>query len=312
MTLNASAVLREFSDNENLFQLLIQHDEFKKLVGVCAQFDTNRMNMPYAHHMLNNMLAQFYEQEPHFFKDGDKEKAFEVVKPFVNDICYNCLIVLRSDDSISPDVTYENQAAQGVRKLGIHRIRAIEQIKCLIAAISRVHGVKASGLIGDNLRRKIIETMLYLIKTYHFCSIAHQQSLVIFNYLKELFDEQDISTLWKFVKVCFDGDTRFTFPTTRVASGMIMGQVTKIAFELRQVMQQSLDAMNSSDDEDELNEEEIKKREEISYWNRFCKDKIDRLYKIWETKLGSDPVSGSDTEGSDDEKAGEKIDDDDD
>ena len=59
MTLNASNVLREFSDNENLFQLLIQHEEFKKLVSVCGQFDSNRQNLPYAHHMLNNVLAQF-------------------------------------------------------------------------------------------------------------------------------------------------------------------------------------------------------------------------------------------------------------
>ena len=82
---------------------------------------------------------------------------------------------------------------------------------------------------------------------------------------------------------------------------MIMGQVTKIAFELRKVMQEALDAMNSSDDEDEMDEEATRKRIEISNWNRFCKEKIDKLYKIWEARLGSDPVDNSDSEKSDED-----------
>jgi len=240
---------------------------------------------------MNILLAQFCEQEPHFFKDGDKVKAFEEIKPFINDICYNSLIILRASDEEEPNAKFTNQAAEGVRKLGIQRIRAIENLKWLLAAISKVHGLK-SGLISEALRRKIIETMLYLIRTYHFCSISHQQGLVILNYLKELFDDEDLRMLKSFVKECFEGDTKFHFPSGKIASGMTMGQVTKIAFELRNITQQALDNMDSSENEDE-DVEAYQKRVEIDRWQKFCKEKIDKLYKIWETKLGSNEKHSS-------------------
>lgn len=107
------------------------------------------------------------------------------------------------------------------------------------------------------------------------------------NYLKELFDDEDLKQLKNFVRECFEGDTKFYFPSGKIASGMTMGQVTKIAFELRNIAQQALDNMNSSEDEDDMDEQTIAKRQEIGKWQRFCKEKIDKLYKIWETKLGA-------------------------
>jgi hypothetical protein len=230
-----------------------------------------------------------------------------VIKPFVSDLCYNAIIVLRANDVDEPDSHYENQAVGTTRKLGIHRIRAIEQIKALLAAINRVYGLKESGLITETVRRKIIETVLYLIKTYHFCSISHQLGLVILNYLKELFDEEDLRALKGFVQECFRGNTRFIFPSGQVASGMTMGQVTKIAFELRNITQQALNNMDSSDNEDEENEEHMRKCLEITQWQRFCKEKIDKLYKIWETRLGAEQPSDSE---SDDPQQDDKPDDD--
>lgn len=265
MTLNASSVLREFCDNDNLFNLLLAPEELQYLISVCAQFDSNRQNLPYALQLLNNILLQFVEQENSFFKDGDKAKAFSVFKPFISDICYNCLMILRSPNDA--DSIFENQATTNVKKLGIHRIRAIEQLRTLLVAMSKVvPDLAASGLISKVLRRKIIETILYLIKAYPFCSISHQQGLVILNYLKELFDEEDLKTLKNFVKEIFEGDTKFTFPSGLKASGMMMGQVTKIAFELRNMTQKELDNMDSDQEEDNQDEEVLKKSIEIAKW----------------------------------------------
>ena len=55
------------------------------------------------------------------------------------------------------------------------------------------------------------------------------------NYLKDLLDDQDQMTLKNFVREIFSGDTKFTYPSGQKASGMNMGQITKIAFELKAI-----------------------------------------------------------------------------
>ena len=110
-----------------------------------------------------------------------------------------------------------------IPKFGIHRIRAIEQLRLVILSVSKTVGLKTSGFITVILRRKIIETILYLLKTYTFCSTSHQQGLFVLNFMKESFDETDLLTLKKFVKDTFEGDTKFTYPSGRNASGMSMG-----------------------------------------------------------------------------------------
>lgn len=127
MTLNAYSVLQEFCENETLFPQLIEEKIFVKLVEVCGQLDSNRQNLSYVLQLLNFIFAQFGEQESHFFKDNDKPKAFEQVQPYIKDICYNCIIILRSQDPkpAAEDVV-SNQANVQVPKFGIHRMRAIE------------------------------------------------------------------------------------------------------------------------------------------------------------------------------------------
>jgi predicted glycoside hydrolase/deacetylase ChbG (UPF0249 family) len=124
--------------------------------------------------LLNFILAQFGERENHFFRDHDKIKAFEQIQPFVKDICYNCIIILRSQESADRgDEIYSNQANVMVPKFGIHRIRAIEQLRLACLSSTKTIGLKQSGVISTVLRRKIIETILYLIRNYAFCSTSH-------------------------------------------------------------------------------------------------------------------------------------------
>lgn len=64
-----------------------------------------------------------------------------------------------------------------------------------------------------------------MIKTFPFCSVSHQQAILILNSLKEAFDLNDLATLKDFVKTELDAQEHFTFESGRQTSGMNMGQI---------------------------------------------------------------------------------------
>ena len=76
-----------------------------------------------------------------------------------------------------------------------------------------------------------------------------------------------------------------------------MGQIAQIAFELRNITQQALDEESSSGDEEQDDEELQKKRQEMTSWFNFCKEKINKIEKVWKRKLDRPADSESD-EGS--------------
>ena len=153
--------------------------------------------------------------------------------------------------------------------------------------------------LNDTLRKKMIETMLYMIRTFHFCSISHGQALLILNLLREVFDEEDLETMKTFVKTELESDTDFHYPSGKKTSRMNMGQITKIAFELKHLTQKQLDEMDSSEDEEAglLDKESIEKRSKIQSWFHFCEEKVNGLEKTWNRKLehaGQDPSNSND------------------
>jgi hypothetical protein len=70
----------------------------------------------------------------------------------------------------------------------------------MFLALGKRGSIKTSSILSECLRRKVIETMLYMINTFPFCSVSHQQAILILNSLKEAFDQEDITTLKNFVK----------------------------------------------------------------------------------------------------------------
>ncbi len=115
------------------------------------------------------MINQFSEQELSFFK-GRKDEAMDALFAHFSDLCYNCLMILRGGDS-SP--TYTNQSGRRVPKTGMLRIRAIEQLRALCSVLSKKGPLVETRILGDSLRKKIIETLLYMMRTFQFCSISH-------------------------------------------------------------------------------------------------------------------------------------------
>lgn len=160
----------------------------------------------------------------------------------------------------------------------------MEQLRTMFVALGKIKSIKTNPLLSENLRRKVIETMLYMINTFPFCSISHQQAILILNSLKEAFDYDDLSTLKNFVKKELTAQSHFNFTSGHHTSGMNMGQIIQIAFELRNITQQALDDESSSaEEEDDVIA--IEKRDEMANWFKFCKEKIEKIEKVWNRKL---------------------------
>ena len=84
------------------------------------------------------------------------------IQKYFTDLIYSCIMILRSKQP--KDEVYTNTTFKTIRKVGILRVRAIELLKTLIVLQNR-----ASIL----LKQKIIDTVLYMIKTFPFCCITH-------------------------------------------------------------------------------------------------------------------------------------------
>jgi len=177
----------------------------------------------------------------------------------------------------------------------MNRIRAMEQLRILFTVLSKRGPMQMRAALNDTLRKKMIETMLYMMRTFQFCSISHQQALLILNLVREVFDEEDLETMKNFVMTELESDTEFHYPSGKTTSRMNMGQITKIAFELKYITQKQLDEMDSSDeDEEKQDQESIEKRSKLQGWFHFCEEKVTSIEKTWNRKLenaGQEPVS---------------------
>ena len=118
---------------------------------------------------LTQVITQFGEQENTFFK-GRKEESIDMLMTHFNDLCYNCLIILRSGEL---GTNYRNQSGREVRKTSMLRIRAIERLRALLTILFKKGSMRNSMYLGDALRKKIVETMLFMMRTFQFCSISH-------------------------------------------------------------------------------------------------------------------------------------------
>jgi len=103
------------------------------------------------------------------------------------------------------------------------RIRAMEQLRALVNVVARRGPLREQACINEILRKKIIETVLYMTRTFEFCSIMHQQGLLVLNLMREAFDEEDLETMKTFVRTELDDDMDFHFSSGRRCSRANMG-----------------------------------------------------------------------------------------
>lgn len=175
----------------------------------------------------------------------------------------------------------------------------MELLKTIFVTIGKMKDGK--DLVSPFLRVKVIDTILHTIRTYPFCCQSHQQCIIILNALKDSLDSDDVSKLKQFILVELVAQSNFHFPSGRSTSGMNMGQITQIAFELRYITQQAIDNESSDDDEDP-NAEKLERRDEIAQWLNFCQSKIDKLEKVWNKKLDDSTHSDDSLNGKEDQQ----------
>jgi len=98
--------------------------------------------------------------------------------------------------------------------------------------------------------------------------------------MREAFDEDDLETMKTFVQEELGDDMNFHFKSGRTCSRTNIGQIVKIAFELRTITQRALDDMDSDEDE-EATVENIEKRSSMQSWFHFCNNKVAAIEKVW-------------------------------
>lgn len=93
-----------------------------------------------------------------------------------------------------------------------------------------------------------------------------------------------------------------------------MGQVTQIATELKQLIQKQMDEQDSDDYDEEdpnsINVDTIIKKHELKNWMVFCKQKINKIEKVWNRKLEDDRSDSSDEDSDDRMATGSGVEDD--
>ena len=99
----------------------------------------------------------------------------------------------------------------------------MEHLKVLFTVIAKRGPIREQGILGQTMRKKIIETMLYMMRTYQFCSISHQQGLIVLHLMREAFDEEDLQTMKNFVREELEADTNFHYPSGKTCSRMNLG-----------------------------------------------------------------------------------------
>lgn len=156
-------------------------------------------------------------------------------------------------------------------------------------------------LLSKILKNHVTDTVLYMITTFPFCSISHQQAFAIMEKLSESYDAEDEVILMNFIKKELEGQATFTYPESgNTASGMNMGQIIKIALRLRSLLQHEIDDASSDDEPDEeegsLSMGQVGKRTQLFEWMRFCKEKIDPIDKVWSRRLEDPPSDASEEE----------------
>ena len=105
------------------------------------------------------------------------------------------------------------------------------------------------------------------------------------NLIREAFDEEDLDTMKNFVKSELESDNQFYFPSGKTTSRMNLGQIIKIAFELKHFTQKALDEMDSEEEEDDPTAESLEKRSQLQSWFQFCDKKVSVIEKTWNRKL---------------------------
>ena len=265
--LNAHTILSEMSDNDILFEKLVEKENLQKLINHSC--DLKNPNQAWATNVLTNVIKEFPNYENQISKSL-LESFKMTMSHSVADIIYTCLLMMRSSDAQlgeTPLTTDRNQAGAIFKRFGTKRMRALELLKQALHTFHKYFSTpETQHLISSPiLKKQILTTMLDVIETYEFSNVASQLSIQVLDNIKTQFNLSDLQTLKGFVRKHLSTDERvkFTFEETgNVTQRGHLAAIIKMALELKK---QSMALA------EQQSEDESAKLPADREWKTFCR-----------------------------------------
>lgn len=192
--------------------------------------------------LLATIINEFQNTEKEISVER-KQEMFELFQGTCTDMAYNCIMLLYEQSCEE----YVNQSGMVVQKIGAIRLRAIELLKVILITVLKVEAVQKA--FSPILRLKVIRTCLHMLKTYPFSCSSHRQCIQILKTIKPHLNQDDLGLLKQFILKEFTPNQKMNFPSGNTTSGPNMGQITQIAFELRDIFNQQIDEQDSADED---------------------------------------------------------------
>ena len=91
-SLNASAILMDFYEQNHSFNILTKPAALNRLTQICCEGNENKQNLPYALHLLTTIINEFSNTEKDI-SDDHKVEIYQLFQEFFNDMAYNCIML---------------------------------------------------------------------------------------------------------------------------------------------------------------------------------------------------------------------------
>ena len=137
--------------------------------------------------------------------------------------------------------------------------------------------------------------MLHVIEDYEFNSIASQQAILVLDFLKKAFSDEELEILKEFVKRNLSNKSHLRLPSGRPATNTNLAAVIKMALVLKamtnnQVSDSQSVTDNQHDDEESKDSQTKTTQRDFSHlndndWQQFCQTTLQVFETKWTKKL---------------------------
>jgi hypothetical protein len=92
--------------------------------------------------------------------------------------------------------------------------------------------------------------MLYVIEEYSFNSIASQQAILVLDFLKKAFSDEELEILKDFVSRNISNKSHLILSSTRLTTNANLAALIKMALVLKVMTTQSAESQDNHDEEE--------------------------------------------------------------
>ena len=163
--INAKNVMIELLESNQTFGVVSKKEHLLTLAEVCRQGSEN-LQLQHALQLMQLIIAEFSNVEKEI-PDERKTEMFKLFQTIFTDVMYNCLMLLYEQATDS----YINQSGHLVQKVGPVRLRAMELMKTLIQTAAKIPDGR--NMVSPLLRRKVIRSVLWVLKQFPYASACH-------------------------------------------------------------------------------------------------------------------------------------------